>query len=279
MVCTTVTTICGVWLAYGEPPNLIMKANLHPYLGNAFFLRYCAPGRRRHLSRHRLAAAQAAARAAASISSEMDVIDANAEDVRFLQATRHGEVMTPVELVEAPCGHLRAGRRASSSGCGAASRSASRSSRKMCRWRRRAAAAGPLRDARNSPTVLDRHYMLDAAGRRRGAMQAEQWPSTRCWRPWRGRRRRAQLIGALALVPFIGAADRCTASIIEVPAVPGVVCRVPGRDCRHRRHPEDARAGVARGAAGVRASTTSCFRLFLSITLLTQAGFFERCRG
>src|SRR5262249_37452708 len=42
MVCTTVTTICGIWLAYGEPPNLIMKANLHPYLSNAFFLFYCA---------------------------------------------------------------------------------------------------------------------------------------------------------------------------------------------------------------------------------------------
>ncbi len=39
MVCTAVTTICGVWLAYGEPPNLIMKANLYPHLGNAFFLR------------------------------------------------------------------------------------------------------------------------------------------------------------------------------------------------------------------------------------------------
>src|SRR5688572_4112673 len=43
MVCTTVTTVCGIWLAYGEPPNLIMKANLHPFLDNAFFLRYCAP--------------------------------------------------------------------------------------------------------------------------------------------------------------------------------------------------------------------------------------------
>src|SRR4029079_1183516 len=43
MVCTMVTTICGIWLAYGEPPNLIMKANLYPYLGNAFFLLYCAP--------------------------------------------------------------------------------------------------------------------------------------------------------------------------------------------------------------------------------------------
>ena len=43
MVCTTVTTICGVWLAYGEPPNLIMRANLYPYLGNLFFIVYCAP--------------------------------------------------------------------------------------------------------------------------------------------------------------------------------------------------------------------------------------------
>ena len=43
MVCTAVTTMCGMWLAYGEPPNLIMKANLYPHLGNAFFLRYCAP--------------------------------------------------------------------------------------------------------------------------------------------------------------------------------------------------------------------------------------------
>ena len=50
MVCTTVTTVCGIWLAYGEPPNLIMKANLYPHIDNAFFLRYCAPGGGRLLS-------------------------------------------------------------------------------------------------------------------------------------------------------------------------------------------------------------------------------------
>ncbi len=43
MICTTVTTVCGVWLAYGEPPNLIMKANLDPHLGGMFFIRYCGP--------------------------------------------------------------------------------------------------------------------------------------------------------------------------------------------------------------------------------------------
>ena len=43
MLCTAVTTICGVFSAYGEPPNLIMKANLAPHLGNDFFLYYCGP--------------------------------------------------------------------------------------------------------------------------------------------------------------------------------------------------------------------------------------------
>jgi len=43
MVCTAVTTICGVFTAYGEPPNLIMKANLFPNLDNGFFLLYGAP--------------------------------------------------------------------------------------------------------------------------------------------------------------------------------------------------------------------------------------------
>src|SRR5436190_13977688 len=43
MLCTAVTTICGVFSAYGEPPNLIMKANLAPNLGNDFFLYYCGP--------------------------------------------------------------------------------------------------------------------------------------------------------------------------------------------------------------------------------------------
>ena len=104
MICTTVTTVCGVWLAYGEPPNLIMKANLDPHLGGMFFLRYCGPIAivtylvvARHL-RGQLAGSR--------INLDtMDVLDANAEDVRFLQASRHGEVLTPVELVEA---HARA---------------------------------------------------------------------------------------------------------------------------------------------------------------------------
>ena len=99
MVCTVVTTICGIWLAYGEPPNLIMKANLHPYLDDAFFLRYCAPAA---VASYLVIAWQLRKKLGSQrVNLEtMDVIDANAEDVRFLQATRHGEVITPVELVE-----------------------------------------------------------------------------------------------------------------------------------------------------------------------------------
>jgi hypothetical protein len=110
MVCTVVTTVCGMWLAYGEPPNLIMKANLtaptgESYLTNRFFLRYCLPSAlasylviawnlRRRLGRTHIDVAR------------LDVLDANAESVRFLQAARHGEVPTPIEMLESAEGTL-----------------------------------------------------------------------------------------------------------------------------------------------------------------------------
>src|SRR5262249_8233024 len=105
MVCTAVTTICGVWFAYGEPPNLIMKANLTPHLTNGFFLYYCGPG---GLASYLIIAWQLRLRLAGRrVDRErLDVIDANVEDVRFLQASRHGEVLIPVELVEDFAGEL-----------------------------------------------------------------------------------------------------------------------------------------------------------------------------
>ena len=85
MVCTTVTTVCGIWLAYGEPPNLIMKANLHPHFDNAFFLRYCPPAA---VASYLVIAWQLRKnlRGARIDLDKLDVIDANAEDVRFFQA-------------------------------------------------------------------------------------------------------------------------------------------------------------------------------------------------
>lgn len=99
MVSTIITTVCGMWLAYGEPPNLIMKANLHPVLDDAFFLRYCLP-----------AALASWVVVAWNISrrlkgrrvdlKKLDVLDHHVADVRFLQAARHGEVLTPLEFAD-----------------------------------------------------------------------------------------------------------------------------------------------------------------------------------
>src|SRR5205807_8798707 len=84
---------------YGDRPDWIMKATLHPKLGGMVFVRYCVPIAiasylvvARHLEKQ--------LKGQKINVDRMDVVDANAEDVRFLQATRHGEVMTPVELVE-----------------------------------------------------------------------------------------------------------------------------------------------------------------------------------
>ncbi|MBI5513094.1 MAG: hypothetical protein HY909_04955 [Deltaproteobacteria bacterium] len=48
LLATVVTTVCGSWLTYGEPPNLIMKANVRgadgiELLTDGFFLAYCLP--------------------------------------------------------------------------------------------------------------------------------------------------------------------------------------------------------------------------------------------
>jgi hypothetical protein len=99
IVSTVITTVCGMWLAYGEPPNLIMKANLHPYLTNGFFLRYCLPAAVGAYVvvyfnlRLRLKDKKVPIR-------NLDVLDQHTADVRFIQAARHGEVLTPIEFVE-----------------------------------------------------------------------------------------------------------------------------------------------------------------------------------
>ncbi len=100
IVSTVITTVSGMWMAYGEPPNLIMKANLYPHLDNAFFLRYCLPvavgsylivvwNLRKRLGRRRINMAA------------QDILDTHNADLRFLQASRHGEVLTPVGLLDA----------------------------------------------------------------------------------------------------------------------------------------------------------------------------------
>ena len=274
MVCTTVTTICGIWLAYGEPPNLIMKANLHPYLDNAFFLRYCAPAA---IASYLVIAWELRKRLRGEqIDLEsMDVIDANAEDVRFLQATRHGEVLTPIELIEsheselgekteAVLDRLRHGE---SLGIALARENAAEALRKKLLGH---FVSEDLADA------LDRHYVLDAAGDHAGALAAELVVDEAIVSSAR-RRRLAQRIGALALVPFIGVLiwhgiDHNVPLFLAsfagfLVSLVGIV-NIP-----------KMRVLALREAKHEYAEYYFLFPLFLSITLLTKAGFFDQLQA
>ena len=80
-----------------------MQANLVAASGNAFFLLYCAPAA---IAAYLVVALQLRRRLRGQRIGldDMDILDANAADVRFLQAARHGEVLSAVELVEAHAG-------------------------------------------------------------------------------------------------------------------------------------------------------------------------------
>ncbi|MDC4224277.1 MAG: SLC13 family permease [Candidatus Manganitrophus sp.] len=89
MISVILTTVCGMWLAYGEPPNLIMKSNLS--LPDSFFLKYALPMAvvtflivSQFISRW--------LKGAMIPLDELDVLEKNIADVRFHQAARKGEV-------------------------------------------------------------------------------------------------------------------------------------------------------------------------------------------
>ena len=274
MICTTVTTVCGVWLAYGEPPNLIMKANLDPYLGGMFFIRYCGPIAivtylvvARHLR---------ATLAGRRINLDtMDVLDANAEDVRFLQATRHGEVLTPVELVEAHAEHLQGKAPAivqklqQGTSLGRALVEAD------LPWEIRELLLGHY-VTEELASSLDRHYVLDSMGDDEGAMLAEQWVDDTLAASAQARRR-AQWLGAAALVPFIallvvhGVNHDVPLFLASFAGFAVAMIGIAGIP--------KMRALALREARHEYAEYYFLFPLFLSITLLTQAGFFDQMAG
>jgi hypothetical protein len=274
MVCTAVTTICGIWLAYGEPPNLIMKANLHPILNNAFFIVYCAPAALLSYVLIALNLRKKIGNQRVNIE-KLDVIDANLADVRFLQAARHGEVLTPVELIES---HERdLGGRMNS----------------VLRYLRQGESLGLSMIKANVPAEtrkkllghfvneemahsLDAHYVYDAAGKYEAAIIAEKQVDSAL--ALLGRvRKRAQRAGALAIIPFV-------AMLImhginhEIPlflaSFAGFFCAlisiwpIP-----------KMRALAMREAWHEYAEYYFLFPLFLSITLLTSAGFFNQMQS
>ena len=200
MVCTAVTTVCGMWLAYGEPPNLIMKANLEPYLDDAFFLRYCAPAA---LASYLVIAWQLRKRLSEERINldELDVIDANAQDVRFLQALRHGEVLTPIELIELhendlgdKFGNVIARLHSGESlGISLVCAGVSDSTRKKLLGH---LVSEDLADS------LDQHYLFKATGDHAIAVKMEKDVHATL-QTLAQRRRFAQKVAALALIPFI----------------------------------------------------------------------------
>jgi Na+/H+ antiporter NhaD/arsenite permease-like protein len=274
MVCTTVTTVCGIWLAYGEPPNLIMKANLHPYLDNAFFLRYCAPAA---FAAYLVIAWELRKRLGGEhIDLEnMDVINAHAQDVRFLQAARHGDVLTPIELIEnherelgekteAVVARLRAGE---SVGIALVRENLPEALRKKLLGH--FVGEGPAE-------ALDRHYVLNAAGDHAGALAAER-SVDEAIAVAAPRRRRAQQFGALALAPFIGMliwhgidhnVPLFLASFTGFFVALLGIFNVP-----------KMRALALREARHEFSEYYFLFPLFLSITFLTKAGFFDQLQA
>lgn len=97
------TTICGMWLAYGEPPNLIMKSNLG--LPDSFFLKYAMPMAvvsflivAKFIDRR--------LRGVVIPLDELDVLETNIADIRFLQAARKGEVKEMEEILEEYAGRF-----------------------------------------------------------------------------------------------------------------------------------------------------------------------------
>jgi hypothetical protein len=279
MVCTIVTTVCGMWLAYGEPPNLIMKANLlapggASYLTDAFFLRYCLPAAvvsflcvawslRKRLRRTRVDLAG------------LDVLDAHSATVRFLQASRHGEVLIAVEFVEDHRSEL------------------GRDFDEVLRLVRDGEPLGaalvhshvaqPLRLRLLGHYVdeeiaadLDRHYMnhvdrpaCEGAGQ--DAAIREVMARLQKRRQW------ARLMGIIALAPFVGGlvwhALNHTVPLFVAPfaglavAIVGIVAlprvrRLAMKEARHEY-----------------AEYYFLFPLFLSITLLTRIGFFNELQA
>ena len=274
MVCTAITTICGVWFAYGEPPNLIMKANLTPHLTNAFFLLYCGPiavasylvvawQLRGKLGRQRISL------------DDMDVVDANVEDVRFLQASRHGEILIPVELVEdfaselggradAVLARLRNGEPL---GLALVHEDVEVGARRLLLGHY---VTDDLADG------LDRHYLHDAAGDDEAAFVAEQ-AVDEVLESMARVRQRAQKIGAFALAPFVamlvvhGIWDEVPLFLASFAGFAAALPAIWGIPKMRRL--------ALRETALEYAEYYFLFPLFVSITLLTSAGFFNAMQG
>ncbi len=262
IVSTIVTTVCGMWLAYGEPPNLIMKANLHPHLDNMFFLRYCAPAA---IGSYFIVMwnVRGKLKGAHIDINKLDVMDLNTADVRFLQASKHGEVLTPTEFIDRYKDQLGA-----------------RYDKVETRVHRgeplghalvKEDVAPALRKeimgefvSENIADVLDKHYS--------GHSEAAEEKITTALENVRKQRTRAQTIGVLSFIPFIGflIAHAINHAIpLFVASFSGLAVAFYGIYSNVKM-----RKLALKEATHEYMEYLFLFPLFLSITLLQKTGFF-----
>ena len=273
LVSTVVTTVCGMWLAYGEPPNLIMKSNLHPHLDDHFFLTYCGP---LAVVSYVVVAVSLRMRLKGKVidMAALDVVQRNAADVRFLQAMEHGEVPTSVEYAEmhrtllgkhedAVVERLRSGEPL---GLALVEEGVPEATRKTI-------LRGFLTE--EHAAALDRHYVLENRGDVVGADIADN-PFERSLVVVRAHRLRAQKIAGIAFIPFIGllvghavnhdirlfyaSFTGFLVALFGIYSLP----KMRGLALREARHEF--------------AEYYFLFPLFLSITLLQTAGFFDQLK-
>jgi Na+/H+ antiporter NhaD/arsenite permease-like protein len=277
MLCTVVTTVCGMWLAYGEPPNLIMKANLHgpsgaSYLTDAFFLRYCLPGA---IASYLVVAWNLRRRFAGSRIElgRMDVLDAHAGSVRFLQAMRHGKVISPIELLEDHEDELGEAlseqvqeRVQHGETLGAALVQAGIPEE----MRRRLLGEFVSEDLAES---LDNHYVCTVAGDQAGAHRCER-DVTETLKAMAPQQSRAQRMGLVGLVVFVillvGHALDHRLPLFVASFAGFFVCLSGIFTIRKMRRL------ALHEAKEEYAEYYFLFPLFLSITLLTKVGFFDQ---
>jgi Na+/H+ antiporter NhaD/arsenite permease-like protein len=276
MVSTVITTVCGIWLAYGEPPNLIMKANLtspagESYLTNGFFLRYCLPAAlasylviawnlRRRLKGTRIDL------------GGLDILDAHVADLRFYQAMRHGEVLTAIELLEK---HETAMGEAVSERVQEHVRQGQPLGVALVREsvpeviRKRLLGEFVSEDLADS---LDQHYALAAAGDADGARGQELavGQALRQLVPRQVHAQRAAMVGLVVFVGcllwhawdhrvplFVASFGGFFVSLLGIVSIPRIR-QLAIREARHEY-----------------AEYYFLFPLFLSIALLSKVGFFE----
>lgn len=277
VVCTVVTTVCGVWLAYGEPPNLIMKSNLTAadgttYLNNTFFLRYCLPAA---VASYLVVAWSLCRklRGAKVPVEHLDILDSHAERLRFLQATKHGEVLTAIEVMEKHESEFEVGtfdrvleREKQGEPLGLAM------VKEGVAERLRHTVLGEFVSEELAPK-LDLHYVLahvgDSSGARRAEVEAGE--AMRAQVPLLSRAQRFGICGILIFVGillwhawdhriplFVASFSGFAVSLLGIARIP----RMRGLALREARHEFGEYYFL--------------FPLFLSVSLLTKVGFFEQ---